>query len=99
MNYIQNGNETWYILKSIYVEKAPIIVFKNTDRYCWCQEKLSILQKCPDFYPKECFFNYIALNENKATNNYLRPFNWDLLKRPLTEHSILKFSLFSADVS
>ena len=56
---IQNGNETWYIFKSTYVEKAPIILFKMTDHFCWCQQKLSILRKCLSFLYSR-FFNYIA---------------------------------------
>ena len=62
--------------------------------------KLSVLQKCPNFYPKVVFFfNYIAINDNKTTNDYPRPFNWDILTKPLTNPSILQCSLFSADVN
>ena len=57
--FIQNGNETWYIFKSTYVEKAPIILFKMTDHFCWSQQKLSILRKCLSFLYSR-FFNYIA---------------------------------------
>ena len=83
---MQNGNETWHILKSIYVEKTPIIVLKMMDQFCWSQQKLSILSECPNFCPKVVFFNYSAINDNKITNNHPRTFSWDLLTRPLTEH-------------
>ena len=79
---MQNGNEAWHILKSIYDEKTQIIVFKMTDQLCWCQQKLIILQKCL-LCLKSCF-NYIAINDNKTTNNYPRPFNRDLLTNFLT---------------
>ena len=55
VKFIQNGNETWHILKSTYVEKAPIILFKMTDHFCQRQQKLSILRKCPSFLYSQVF--------------------------------------------
>ena len=75
------------------------IVFKMKHQFCWCQQKLSRVPKWTNFCPKVVFFNYIAINANKTTNNYPRSSSWDFLTRPLTEHSILQFSLLSADVS
>ena len=68
------------------------------DQFCWCQQKLSILRKCPNFCPKVLFFfNYIAINDNKLPN--LQLITQGLLTTPLTEHSILQFSLSSANIN
>lgn len=66
---MHNGKETWHILKSSYVEKTPIHL---TDQFFGCHQKLRMFRKCPRFPYSRAFFNYITVNDNKTTNNYLR---------------------------
>lgn len=47
LKFIQNGNETWFIFKSTYVEKAPIILFKMTDHFLLVSAKIKYTAKMP----------------------------------------------------
>ena len=59
---MHNDNETWYVLKRIYVEKISNI----NKNYVYCGNALI-------FHIVVFSFDYIARNDNKTTNKSPKP--------------------------
>ena len=71
---MHNGNETWHILKSIYVEKTSIIFFQDDCSILLLRAKIT----CATENALTCHivvfsFDYIFVNDNKSANNYPKP--------------------------
>ena len=47
LNYIHNGNETWHILKSIYIENTSITFFQNDRSILLISTKIMCTGKMP----------------------------------------------------
>ena len=45
-------------------------MFEMTDQFCWCHQKLHLLQNALIFHIVVFSFNFVAVNDNKTTKNY-----------------------------